>query len=284
MFLLLLSGLAWAQDGNRTTCGALIGVTVPVYSDRRDWDLSVNTRTVPVPSATATCFFGGVWVGVDVQPGLQHTYERLSGRGPMTTTVSFGLPLIGGPPLRLSSWVFANRSARGFGGAVSSTFDERTLQLRVGVAPGPVPMVLGALHFTPSRTWGPFVEHGPVTMGFEVGTMNAVRFDVSVVDPELGLAVNVGMRAGVLHRPPRDVLFVPLVMASSVAYYVDDDVQIALVQLSAGAAVDGTHVRPVWGLAAPLGGEVLRFAFGVLVVHEPSGPRGFADATFSLNW
>lgn len=286
MTLLLAASLALAQDddgGRASDCQAFVGLVVPVSVERRDWDLSASQRVMPLPHYTASCFVGGLWVGVDVQPGVTHRYDELAGRGPFVTTVSAGFPLLGNENRRLTSWFFANRSARGLGLAYVQRFGDHAFQVRAGMTPGVVPTILASVQVTPAKARRLFADRG-TRLGFEIGTMNAVRGSVRLIDPDRGVAVLMGVRGGMLHRPQREVFFRPVLLATAVLLGQGEDLSIAFLQASAGTVRWDGEWRPAWGVALPVGGPSVRFTFGPLIVHGRERLHAFTDIAFTLSW
>ncbi|MCB9670611.1 MAG: hypothetical protein H6734_14120 [Alphaproteobacteria bacterium] len=257
---------------------------------QRDWDLTSPVRDpLPIPSLTHGCWFGGTFLGVDATPGLQHTYRSLSGRGPMTFTTSFGVPLVRRGGFRLATWLVVNRSAMGGGLMVSQAWEDRRILIRVGAVPGPAPTVLASVQVAPGRT-RPLGSDPAVSTGFEVGGMSGLRLERALSDPRAGIATSLGLRVAALHRPRHEVYFRPTVLATLVLYahfYDEDDDStsaLALLQLSAGTVIADGVPRPAYGIAVPLGGRTAGLFLGVLFTHDDTGPRAFTDGGAQISF
>lgn len=243
--MIVLVASALAQD---VGCAPTIGLAAATHTARRDWDLSVPRGQVRLaPSLGAHCASRAGWIGVTATPGLRHTYGRLGGRAPLAATAEIGLTLYREDDLQLATWTFWNRSGWGMGGAVGFLIEDRPVQLRVGGMGGPSPTWLASVVVSPVKRLAPADrEEAWLHGGFEVASLPALR-----VEADLGSAIAVGLRFGVLHRPKRDVFFRPVGLGTVTWIPEEGGVGLAV---SAGMVMDGI-VRPATGVAFVLDGQ-----------------------------
>lgn len=271
----MIAILASVALGQTEGCAWTVGTTASTQRATRDWDLSTSAGSSGIrTSFGATCRMRATWVGVDFTPGLRHAYRSLDGRAPLAGTMEAGVRLVGDEDLALASWMQWNGSAVGYGAVVFVPLKGRDLQLRAGVVPGRTTTWLAGVRVDTLKARAPNDAEGPLRMGFELGSMPALRA-VAEVDEH----VHLGLRAGVFHRAKRGLFFRPTLLGT-VAIVDEEGFGI---QASAGAMWRGEEALPTAGVATTMGNR-WGFQVGVLALLEDARPRVFMDTGVVLRW
>lgn len=210
-----LALLALADPARGQSCVDAAGVGLAATYGHRDWDLATPAAVArgASPALSATCEGGGVWMGVDIAPGLRHSYGDLLSRGGIGFTAHMGFELWAGE-VRVAPELFTNGATHGFGLRLRP--ESLPAELRLGVLPGRDPTLLAAVVIDLRRVRDPGDRDGldlgwgdnPLRLrhGFEIGHFIGYRVELG----ERWRGPALGLRAGTLTHPRGEATVQPL--------------------------------------------------------------------------